>query len=1193
MILKRLVAHGFKSFADRTEFDFGPGVTGIVGPNGCGKSNVVDAIRWVLGEQSAKSLRGKQMLDVIFNGSGTRKSGGMAQVDLVFDNTDGTLPIAHAEVTVSRRLYRSGESEYLLNKAACRLKDVRELFLDTGVGVDAYSVIAQGRVDALLQANPQERREIFEEAAGISRFKARKLEAQRKLERVDQNLLRLQDIIDELEKRLRSVKLAAGKARNYQQYSARLKELRSRYVLANYHDLRQRQDQLDMQTTSLSDEATGLRERLCESEARVSELRADIQAMEQEIAQADQQLLGTQSQIAGSQERIAASRQRISDQSHAMQRAEKRMADMMARAATLREQFDGLNERRAAAESEAQSLQARAAELAGEQRGVQGRMHESQRLMEDEKSGVIDVLRRTSSLHNELQNLSIQHKSLSGQKDRLAARDAEIAALIADLLTRREQLENRRNEILSLIDEQNRALEDTRTRAAAAAERRARLGEQLSAAKEYRSGLLARQQTLAELDRSREGLRAGPREVLARRDADDSRRAFSYVLGPIGELFEADVAHAGMIEAVLGELEQYLVVSSRDELLADRDTLYRIEGRIFSYCLDQVQPPINLPDMTGQPGYVACALDWVRVPAECEKLARVLLGRTFVVETVEDARRFSELLGGAKFVTLDGVVWESDGRVAVGALGAGSGLITRRSELRELSGQIDEVSARISALAADATQTDEEIAHLAKVQQELRTAIYEAHTERVETETRLTGVSGESQRLAREQPIVAEEVAAVARQMADAVLREQQSRGELETLEETSRLRHERIAEIERQMAEMSEALRGLQEGVTQARVAAGEAAQRHAALVEQIRAARDAVEQSETEAARAQRESADVAARVDEARRVVEETELALLELLQTSDGLTHRLGELRGSRERLQFESQERGDEQRQMRGALESVDSQLTEHRLKLGEVRVRMDELTTRTAQELSVDLAEQYISYQPQSEDWSAVEVEIEELRAKIERLGNVNLDAILEQDELEQRDGFLVSQRDDLRNGKSQLVELIGKLDADSITRFNETFDSVRSNFGELFRKLFGGGKADIVLSDPAHALECGIDIIARPPGKELQNIALLSGGERTMTTIALLMAIFKTRPSPFTLLDEVDAALDEANNERFNHVIREFLNLTQFIIITHSKRTMGIADVLYGVTMQEPGVSTRVAVRLEDETHAPRSAVA
>ena len=1192
MILKRLVAHGFKSFADRTEFDFGPGVTGIVGPNGCGKSNVVDAIRWVLGEQSAKSLRGKQMLDVIFNGSGTRKSSGMAQVDLVFDNHDGTLPTEQTEVTVSRRLYRSGESEYLLNKAPCRLRDIRELFMDTGVGVDAYSVIAQGRVDALLQANPQERREIFEEAAGISRFKARKLEAQRKLERVDQNLLRLQDIVDELEKRLRSVKLAAGKARNYQEYSTRLKELRSRYVLAHYHDLRQQQDRLEADAAALSDQATDLRTRLSESETRVSLVQSEIQSLEQQIGQADQQHLTTQSQMAGAEERIAASRQRIADQTHAMERAQKRMDNMTARAAELRQQFDGLHERRAAAEAESQALQVRAAELSDEQRRVQGQIHESQRLLEDEKSGVIDVLRRTSSLHNELQNLSIQHRTLSGQKDRLAARDAEIAALLADLMARREQLQNRRQEILALIDEQTRTLEDARARAAAAAERRSRLGDQLAAAKEYRSGLQSRQQTLAELDRSREGMLAGPRELLARRDADESHQTFAYVLGPVGELFEADVAHAGIIEAVLGELEQHLVVASRDELLADRETLARIEGRIHAFCLDQVLPPISAADITGQPGFVACALDWVRVPPSCEKLARVLLGRTFVVESIDDARRFHEMLGGvARFVTLDGVVWEPDGRVAVGSLGAGTGLITRRSELRELAGQIEEVSARIAALATELAACDEDVAHLARVQQELRTAIYEAHTERVETETRLSGVEGETQRLAREQPIIAEEVATVARQMAEAALREQQSRSELESLEETSRRRHERIAEIERRLAELGDSLRALQESVTQARVAAGEAAQRHAALQEQIRSAQQAVEQSESEAARAQREAAEVATRVEESRRLVEETELSLMGLRETLDRVTQQAAHLRAEREKLVFEVEERGGEQRELRGELEAVESQFNERRMRLGEVRVRLDELSTRTLQELSVELARQYETYQPETEDWAAVEAEIEDLRGRIERLGHVNLDAIAEQEELEKRHGFLVSQRDDLKHSRSQLVELIARLDADSITRFNETFESVRVNFTDLFRKLFGGGKADIVLSDPVHPLECGIDIIARPPGKELQNIALMSGGERTMTTIALLMAIFKTRPSPFTLLDEVDAALDEANNERFNHVIREFLAHTQFIIITHSKRTMGIADVLYGVTMQEPGVSTRVAVRLEDET--PEQAVA
>lgn len=1219
MILKRLIAQGFKSFADRTELDFDRGITGIVGPNGCGKSNVVDAIRWVLGEQSAKSLRGKQMLDVIFNGSGTRRSSGMAQVDLVFDNADGILPTDHTEVTVTRRLLRSGESEYLLNKQSCRLKDVRELFMDTGVGVDAYSVIEQGRVDALLQANPLERRMIFEEAAGISKFKARKKEAQRKLERVDQNLLRLQDIIDEIEKRLRSIKLAAGKARSYQQYSARLKELKSRFTLASYHELRQSQDALDAEATALSDQSTGIRTQLSDSEARGSAAQVRGNELERDISRTEAALSETQSNITGHEERIAAARHRAEEQSQALQRAEQRAASLAAHADTVRQQMALVEDRRAAAEAEQVALQAKVAELQQAERSQASEQTAGQQQLEDEKSGVIDLLRRTSALHNEIQNLSHEGRTLAGQRERLTARDAEIAAQLSELIAQQRQLAARRDEIAQLMAEQERTLAETKARSASVTQRRTQLTDRIAGAKEYRSGLLSRQKTLEELDRRREGLLAGAREVLARRDAqknlasgqwptasaDESESpaqgsrltahgsSFDYVLGPVGELFEADVSHAALVEAVLGGLEQYLVVTARDALLADRETLAGIDGRVLAFCLDQIPAAISAPDLSGQPGYVACVLDWVRVPESCARLARHLLGQTFVVESLDDARRLAEMSPpGLRFVTLDGIVWEPDGRLALGSLSASTGLISRRSELRELHGQIEEQSTRIAELSAQLSDAETEIVHLDRVQQDLRTAVYEASTERLETDLLLKRVDQDVERLTREQPIIASEVETVARQMDEAASRETRSKSELVSLEASSVERQRRIEQMQADLAETAARLRTLGEQVTQARVATGEAAQRHSALREQVQSLSQSLAQAQTEQARAAGEQRDIAARIAEAHRTADETTAALATLREEQSRLTRAAADLRAQREQVLFEVQELAGQQRQLRAELEEVESQFHDRRAKLGEIRVRLEDLVSRTREELGVELAEQYAGYTPEQEqDWAAVEAEIADLRGKIERLGNVNIDAIAEQEELEKRDEFLTGQRDDLRESQRQLTALIEKLDADSQARFTETFEQIRSHFAELFRKLFGGGRAELTLQDAANVLECGIDITARPPGKEPRSIQMLSGGEKTMTAIALLLAVFRTRPSPFTLLDEVDAALDEANNERFNRVIREFLSHSQLIIITHSKRTMAVADVLYGITMQEAGVSKRVAVRLEDESaHEPET---
>jgi chromosome segregation protein len=992
-------------------------------------------------------------------------------------------------------------------------------------------------------------------------------------------------VIDELEKRLRSVKLAAGKARNFQEYSQRLRELKSRYVMASYHDLRTKQGALQSDAAELGEKSSEFRARLAEIEQQAADAQSKANELEFEIGAANDGLLSTQTQISGGNERIAAARHRITEQTHAAERAEKRMAALTEQLARLDEQCAEIHRRCDETDADIARLQARLTELQAAEREVSNELIERQTAMEEEKSGVIDLLRRTSTLNNEVSNLRRQHDSLAGQKEKLAARDAEIAHHLADLMSRRSQLESRRDEMSALIDEQNAALTDADTRATTVRADRGRIQEALSVAREFRGGLLARQKTLDELDRSREGLGAALRDVLAARDADPSGRTFSYVIGPVGELFETDTRYASIIEAVLGELEQYLVVLSRGELLNDRESLERIDGRVQTFCLDEIPAFIAPPNLRDQPGFIACALDWVRTAARTERLARYLLGRTIVVESVEDALRMSRMCPpGLRFVTMEGVVFESDGRVALGSLGAGTGIISRRSELREIHERITEVESRIASLEQRAAAADAESARLERMQRDLRAAIAEARSERSEAEATLRSIESQVERLSRERPLIASEAQQVANQMTEAVERERAGKQELESLEQTSARRHERIAGLQREIEERALRHREISEQATEARVAVGEAQQRRTALNDSLRTSETAVARARDEHDAAERERADVDRRVAEAKRTVAETETELARLKTEFDALTARIESLRAERTGHLETIERLVAEQRETRGDLETVDSDLGERRIRLGEIRTRIEDLEHRTREDLQVELAEMLADYHPEEDvDWPVVEAEMNALRGKIDRLGNVNLDAINEQEELESSVGHKSAQRDDLRESDAKLRELIARLDEESIVRFRKTFDEVRSHFGELFRKLFGGGRADITLQDDNDILECGIDIMAKPPGKELRSINLMSGGEKTMTAIALLMAVFRSRPSPFTLLDEVDAALDEANNERFNHVVREFLDQSQFIIITHSKRTMAIADVLYGVTMQEPGVSKQVAVRLED----------
>ena len=641
MFLKRLTCQGFKSFADKIDFDFEPGVTGIVGPNGCGKSNVVDAIKWALGDQSAKSLRGEQMQDVIFFGSGTRRSAGMAQVELMFDNTDRRLPVDTEEVTVSRRLFRSGESAYLINNETARLKDIKELLMDTGIGLSAYSIIEQGQVAYLIQANPDQRRIVFEEAAGISRYKARKKEAQRKLGRVEQNLLRIEDIVEEVEKRLRSIKYQAGKARNFQAYDQQLREKRATYSLAEYHRLTQRAGTLDQETRQLSDEATRLRTAVSEAEAEEARLRGDLDRLEADHHKLQQQVLTNTAEITEKRERIEQSGKQMEMLVALRAREQERLAGERQTAMRWQRESEAVQADIESLGSELEAAHAGEDALAVEDGELARELAILEARCEDEKAGMIELLRRTSQLNNEVQSLEKEHEQLAGEQGRLKIRQQEMQSELAELTDTKMAQDCRAQTLAESIREQTRQLEARQEEASRLDASQAELSQQLAAAKEHRSGMVSRKQTLMDLERQLEGVDAGVRELLHRKEQDATGEAFSYVWGMVADLVAAEVAHAVLIETALGEYDQYLVVEDSQRLLADADTLADFPGRIHTICLDRLPPFVDGRDFTQQEGFVAYAMDLVRYPSEAERLVRHLLGRTIIVRSLDDAIRLA------------------------------------------------------------------------------------------------------------------------------------------------------------------------------------------------------------------------------------------------------------------------------------------------------------------------------------------------------------------------------------------------------------------------------------------------------------------------------------------------------------------------------------------------------------------------
>ncbi len=1192
MKLKALMLVGFKSFADKTTFEFHDGVTCVVGPNGCGKSNVVDAFKWVLGEQSAKSLRGGQMQDVIFNGTPQRRSAGFAEVALTFEDAAGVLGQFSEDtkdpiVIIARRLYRSGESEYFINKKPARLKDVREMFLDTGIGVDAYSLIEQGKVEMFLQSSPDARRVVFDEAAGISRYKARKREACRRLERVEQNLLRLTDILAEVQKRLRSIKYQAGKARSYQTHSVRLSELRSLYSQAEYHRLSTQRREIQSQADAVNDAISGLRTQISQLQTAGTAAEVERADMEKKAHELDGRLLGISGEVKACQQRGEMLATRVSELADEIAAETARCEKLEGRVQAKTGQIEAQRRQLTELEAELVRLAERHKALAGQQVAEQDALRKKTDRLEDEKNGTIELLRRTAQLHNEINTHMMRRENLHSQRTRLHGRSEEIAHSLQDLYAQRTALATKLTEADAVIAASKQRLDATHARDRQLEESAGQARAELSRAKQDRSALESRRAVLEEMQDRLEGVGEGVRRVLTA--AREGRAPF--IRGMLGECIETDVVHAGVIEAALAGAEQRLLVDRLEDVTSETDRLKEMLEKtdgVELICLDRLPDAQPSLGPVGVEGVIARASDWVRCDREgpVGRVVEMLLGRTLVVDSLARAFELSARLGrGWRFVTTGGEVVEPDGRVCIGggSRQVGGGVIWRRSELNQLQAQLADGGERIAALTAGQNEIRAEQEHVDEQVHVLRTAIYEANTERVEHQTHLEQLAEKVQGLEQEAPLVAEEVRQLAGEIEATAGRAREAGEAAERLEALRRERESEIARLTQAVEVGGRRVEALTGEATAAQVALAQATEKRdvsAQTIDRLAGEGQAVAQ----------ELADSREEIAAARQRREQAE-------QGAGQARHRIEALARQRAALTRDADENAESRKSLVARAEEIRGRLAGHnvreaeqkdklndlRVGLGEVEVRIESLISRTAEELNMDLPALYANYtHDEQRDWDAVEAEIGELRAKIERLGNVNLDAIAEQDELQKREEFLDGQIQDIRSSQRQLAELIKRINAESRRRFEESFEAVRANFNDLFRKLFGGGKADILLTDADDVLESGIEIVARPPGKDLRAITLLSGGEKTMTALALLFSFFKSRPSPFCLLDEVDAALDEANTQRFVHLVREFLDTSQFVIISHAKRTIAMADQIYGVTMQKPGVSTRISVRFD-----------
>ncbi len=1186
-MLKALELIGFKSFADRTRFEFPQGITVVVGPNGSGKSNIVDAIKWVLGEQSVKSLRGKEMADVIFNGSGTRRPLNTAEITLTFDNANRVLAVDTPEVHITRRVYRSGEGEYLINRQPARLRDIRDLLSGTGMGTQAYSVIEQGKVDVLLQSSPRERRIIFEEAAGISRFKAKKLEALRRLDRVEQNLLRLSDIVDEVDSRLRSVRAQASKARRYKQYTDRLQELRTQVGLVDWGRLSERLADFDAQLRSLSqekDEATAEAEAL---EARLLEVDARLADANEHIRRCEARIAENRERIAARESAIDHERSRSRDLEREIGRYRQQLATMSVRAGDLEQQVEQTSEAVDAAEEHHRRLARVFAESERELTELIERLDHVRREHEQYRSTYMDRMRTAATLGNEISGLESQVGAALAAHRRLEQQRADLNGRLDSLAAEMEQLRVRRGELSRRVDDRNQQQSAAKARLAQRRHEHAECQNELARLRQRSSGLTERAAVLEELEKRREGVGPGVKDVLARARAAPEG-PFGRVRGMVADLVHVGIEAVGMIEVALGPTAQHLVAEPSEATVRFlEEKSHTLAGRVAFVWLDGARPsaPPEEPNLEGRPGVLGRADRFVQAAPEYVPLVRRLLGRTWLVERLSQAVALAASDGaGLVYVTAAGELLGADGTLAAGPPNTAAGLISRRSELRSLKEQLAKLAADIEAaesradrLEAEVAESERQLAALAELHRQALQALSEHGHKITAAEEREMQLDRQREVVEAEWRAALAECESAEQTLADTRARRERVQAELADLEsrlanlgdQRDRLEADRqgrdrnttetkveLAKSEERLRNLRARLRQLAETRNERRRAIGEARERLARC-------RGGAEQSQWNVLRAESEVAELYLRKEAfARETV------------ASINRREALGEERsGVNAQLQ-----------RIRVRIRKLDEQVHAKELEAGDVRHERNSLADRLREDYGIELAE--LDHEPTDEEQRArdeVQQEIDDLRRKINNLGNVNLEALEELEAQEARHASLAAQYSDLTKAKASLERIIEKINVDSRRLFCETLETIKGHFATLFRDLFGGGQADIVLDEEGDILESGIEIVARPPGKELRSISLLSGGEKTMTCVALLLAIFRSRPSPFCVLDEVDAALDEANIDRFTGVLKDFLAWTQFILVTHSKKTMTCASTIYGVTMQESGVSKQVSVRFED----------
>jgi chromosome segregation protein len=1195
--IKKIELIGFKSFKDRTVIQFDAGITGIVGPNGCGKSNIVDALVWVMGEMSAKDLRGSQMTDVIFAGAEGYAPSGMAEVSLTLENDGGPFPakyLKHSEIMVTRRLHRSGDSEYAINKEPARLRDIQEIFMDTGAGSKGFSIIQQGMIGKIITAKPEDRRMLIEEAAGITKFKVRKRESQRKLQQTDQNLVRLQDIIGELKRQIDSLQRQAQRAERYRNLKNQIEELELWTSSLQFKDLKAAADECQVIFNECQSADV-------EGDTDLSQVQAELEGLRLAILEKEKSLEEMQTQSYNKMSETQKKEMEIQELKFEIEQA--RRNEVMT-GSLLQEQqarLELLNRDHAELENQTQELQTEAASLQKEWTEKNEVFTVAQTRVVEVDDQLTDSRRELFALGQTESSLDAKLQSLNAQIEQLQEKESQDQAVLAELRIQMSQFEDHRRKVTTTLDSERQMQMTLMNDVEAFEVNRRSLMDQIAVKRDetenFRNNLnevTGKLYGLENLHSNFEGFSEGVKNVMLwqkTRSTEltaDGSVVESTHFKPVSELIEVPSQYEVAMEAALGSRLQMLVASDEGQALQAVDYLKNsASGRSsFLSASERESQFANAPSE----GVQALLKDVVVASEEHQKTVSWLLDGVAIVDSIRTAMNLRAKHDGWTFVTPDGDTLSADGVLTGGSSeSADTGVLRRRREIKELSQQKDEWAGKLALASAS----------LKKLEQQLETVTSDfegAQKRRVEQEIKVTELKKDLERAGQEVENAKyacekqeREVMKLSEQLRTQEARQQEISEHLEATRIKKAELDESSQNLQTELTSLRMGFDGMQTAVTDLQVRLASKTQEAQGALKQKEMINRQLEDLTLQLSRMSEES-------ERNNTVMTESQFKLEERKIEFERLTHEAEELKQTlsqtRNQFEIESAHLRDLETQVQTSQRLKNERqhkMNEAQLKFEQAKMKEQYLIDQVRERYMLnlpDIYEQHLSREGREiTDPVAAEVQLKELKDKINKIGEVNLSAINEYDETAKRYEFLIQQQTDLNEAKEQLRRVIDRINRICSKRFKETFDLVNERFTRVFPVLFGGGEARLELVEDIEKGEMGIEIVAKPPGKKMQNISLLSGGEKALTAVALVFSIFLVKPSPYCLLDEVDAPLDDANVFRFNDLVREMAKRSQIIVVTHNKHTMEVAGKLYGVTMQERGVSTMVSVNLSDLT--------